>query len=884
MSFRLPRALRRLVALVRWNARDRDMDLEMSFHIKMMTRDFMRAGMSEDDAARAARARFGSVLRLKEQGHDIRTARLFEDLARDVRHMARGLRKNPGFTAAVVLTLALGIGGNTAIFSVVDQLLLRPLPFPQGEKLVTVYETFQPGAFSNLPPGQLHHSISPANWLDWQRDSRTIQALAAWRTTSTTLTGVGEPMRLRVQLASWEFFPVLGVRPLLGRTPSEEEDRPNAPRVAVLSHRLWQARFGGDSNVIGRIVQLGDNPVEIIGVMPADFRFLDPENDLWTAYRLDRKRAWREEAGRFINVVGRLTPNATMGAARAEMEGIGGRLAATYAFNKHTSVDIVPLRDELTGQVHTSLLVLYAAVGVLLSIACFNVANLLLARAASRRREIAIRTSLGAGRVAIVRQLLVESLLLAVVGGVLGIALARWSLDALVAFAPADLLRVPDLSVDLRVLMYTLLLSMVTGVVVGLVPAIVVARESIVTSIRTSGYTVTHAPRLRQMLVMCQVALTVMLLCGAGLLVRTMIALNDADTGIDKQNVLTMEIGLSATRYTPEQRVQFYRTALDTVRALPGVQSAAAADSLAVIGSPRGGTVFHRLGTPEQPANESPTATIRIVTPDFFRTLRVPVLRGREFTPLDDATPEPGFVVNDAFVKAYLSDVDPLTVSISVLMQQKNPHLPIIGVVGNVNEGSVKDAALPTVFYSHRQMPETTMTLVVRTNQPAAVTRAALDALRRLDRNVPVTKIRTFEGALAESLARERLNALVSGGFALSGLLLASLGLYALLAFLVTERTREIGIRIALGASLGRLTRSVIGGGLRLVAIGAAIGTVASFVLLRSLRTLLFGVTPNDVSTYVMVLALLGVVATLASYMPARRAARVQPLTALRQD
>jgi predicted permease len=852
------------------------MDQEMAFHVDSLTRDYVRAGMTEADAERAARRRFGSVIRLKEQGHDVRSARVVENIVRDVRHTGRGFRRSPGFAIAVVLTLALGIGGNTAIFSVVDQLLLRPLPYPNGDQLLRIYESFSPASARN--------SVSPANWLDWQRESRTIQGFAAWRTTAYTLTDVGEPTRVNTQLVSSEFFPLLGVAPLLGRTISEEDDRPNAPLVAVLSYDLWQRRFAGDANVIGRVVQFDDRPVAIVGVMPADFRFLYQDNDIWCAGRLNRQQAWRETDGRFVSVVARLKGGTTIAAARAEMEGIAQRLSATYEFNKNTTVRLVSLREELTGQVQSALLILYAAVGVLLSIACFNVANLLLARATSRRREIAIRTSLGAGRLAIVRQLLVESVLLAVVGGALGIALARWSLGALLAFAPPDLLRVPDLSVDRRVLFYAVGLSVLTGLVVGLVPAVLVARRSIVESLRTGGTNATVSPRVRQTLVVCQVAMTVVLLCGAGLLVRTVTALNRVNNGFDKRGVLTMKVGLPGTRYTPERTTAFYREAVAALRALPGVESAAAANSLAVIGSPRGGTVFHRLGTPELPINDRPAAFIRVVTPGYFRTLRIPVLRGREFTEADEANAAPGFVVNEAFAKAYLSDVDPLAVSISVWMEDENPHLPIIGVVGNVSEGSVRDNPQPTVFYSHRRMQETAMTLFVQTSQPDAFAKPAVAALHAIDPNLAVTKVRTFESALAESLARERLSALVSGGFALSGLLLAALGLYGLLAFLVAERTKEIGIRIALGAQRGRLTGSVIGGGLRLVGIGAAIGVGVSLVLLRSFGTLLFGVTPYDLSTYATVLALLGTVAAVASYVPARRAARVEPLTALRQE
>jgi len=799
-----------------------------------------------------------------------------EDLLRDIRHGSRGLRRTPGFAIAVILTLALGIGGNTAIFSVVDQVLLRPLPYPNGDELVTLYEA------GLAAPG--HFSVSPANWLDWQRQSRAIAAFAAWRPSAFTLTGIGEPVRVNGQLVSSEFFPLLGVVPLLGRTISERDDRPNAPLVAVISYELWQRRFARDPNTIGRVVQFSARSVEIIGIMPAGFRFIYQDNDVWAPGGLDRNQNWRETAGRFLRVVARLERGTTVAAARSEMRAIAQRLAATYEFNKNTTVDVVPLREELTGQVQRSIVVLYAAVAVLLSIACFNVASLLLARAASRRRELAIRTSLGAGRLAIVRQLLVESSLLAIVGGALGVALARWSIRALLAFAPPDLLRVPNLTVDRRVFLYAIGVSVLTGIVVGLVPAMLAARRSIVASLRAGGSNVTHAPRLRQILVISQVAMTVVLLCGAGLLARTVIALNRANAGFDKHGVLTMNVILPATRYTPERRIAFFRDAVAALRALPGVESAAGANSLAVIGSPRGGTSFHRIGTPELPMNDRPAAVIRVVTPGYFHTLRIPVLYGREFTDADAANPAAGFIVNEAFAKAFLSDVDPLTTAISVWMEDENPHLPIIGVVGDVSEGSVRDEPRPTVFYSHRRMPETGMTLFARSNQPDTLTNVAVDAIHAIDRNLAVTNVRSFETAMAESLARERLNALVSGSFAVSGLLLASLGLYGLLAFLVAERTKEIGIRIALGAHVGIVTGSVIGGGLRLVGVGAAIGVGVSVTLARLFGTLLYGVTPYDASTYVAVLALLGTVAALASYIPARRAARVEPLVALRQE
>ena len=378
--------------------------------------------------------------------------------------------------------------------------------------------------------------------------------------------------------------------------------------------------------------------------------------------------------------------------------------------------------------------------------------------------------------------------------------------------------------------------------------------------------------------------MTVMLLCGAGLLVRSMIALTGTTTGVDMSNVLTMEVGLPSARYPAERRVQFFREALAALRALPGVESTGAGNSLAVIGSPRGGTVFHLLGTPTRPLNEMPVTLVRVVTTGYFKTLRIPIVRGREFADSDDANPTPGFVVNQAFADKYLADADPLRTQLKVVMASENPHLAIIGVAANVSEGLAGGPPPPTVFYSHRQMAETGMTLLVRCPQPQAIAGAAVRAIRQLDPNLAVTKVRTYELALGESLARERLIALLSGAFALCGLLLAGLGLYGLLAFLVAERTKEIGIRMALGAQVRQVTRSIVASGLRLAAIGAAIGIAGSLVVLQSLRTMLFGVTPHDATTYGAVMLVLGGVAAIASYVPARWAARVEPLTALRQD
>ena len=864
---------------IRWpfisQKRDDDMSREMAFHIESKARELVERGMSEADARLEARRRFGSVLKQKEAGHEVRVGRFFEDVMRDARHMRRGLRRTPGFTIAVVLTLALGIGANTAIFSIVDQLLLRPLPYPDGENLVMVYESRNSNA---------HNSVSPASWLDWQRDTRTLEQIAAWAAgRSATLRGAGEPTRLSAQAVSSEFFGVLRVAPILGRTINQDDDQPNAPDVAILSHRLWQTRFGGDRNVVGRFIQLNDSATQVVGVMPPQFRFVYHENDVWMPLKLDRNAPWRERGGRIINVVARVKSGTGIATARADMDQVGMRLASMYEFNKNRTARLVPLREELTGRVEDSLIVLYIAVGVLLAIACFNIANLLIARAASRRQEIAVRTSLGAARGAIVRQLLVESMLLALVGGTFGILLAHSSLDALVAFAPPQLLGVPEVTIDARVFLYVAGLSVLTGLVVGLAPSMLVARRSIVESLHAGTSRVTHSPRIRQVLVVGQVAMTVVLLCGAALLVRTVLALTSVNHGFEQRGLLTLVVEVPGTRYPIERATAFHRELLTTIRALPGVDSAGGANGLPVIGPPRAGTSFHRLSTPVVPSSQRPSATIRVVTPGYFRTLRIPVLQGREFTHADDANPAPGFIVNQAFVDRYLPNVDPLRESLAVNMRDENPYAPIIGVVGNVGEGSMRAAPRPTIFYGHSQLPLGAV-LFIRTDRPSATAEAVTSLIRRTDPDVVVRNVRMFEEAVAVSLAQERVTALVSSAFAVSALLLASLGVYALLTFTVSERTREIGLRVALGAHRGQLTWSVVANGLRLVAIGAAAGVALSLVTLPLLGTLLFGVEPNDATTYAIVLSLLATVAGLASYVPARRAARVQPLTALRQE
>ena len=806
----------------------------------------------------------------------MRILQIAENLTADVRYALRGLQSSPGFTATVIVMLALGIGANTAIFSIVDRLFLRALPYPESNQLLMIYET---------SPGTSRSNVSPANWLDWQRLNHSFETLAAWNSASATFVGEGDPELLSGQAASAEFLPALKVSPRLGRLFTPDDDRPNAAPVVILSHRLWQRRFGDDPNVIGKKIELDARPFEVIGVMPEGFYFVNPLAEFWVPYGLDRQRDWRANSGRSIpSILGRLKPGITIATAQAEMQTIGAQLEQAYVFNKKTSVSIVPLREVLTGEVRTSLLVLLGAVSVLLLIACFNVASMMLARSSSRRREIAVRTSLGASRGAIVRQLLMESLLLAGVGGTVGFLVALWGVSALVELTPRNLIRVVEVPLDRWVLMYTFGISLLTGLTFGLAPAITATRSSLTGYLHGVGRSITHSARMRQGLVIGQVTMTVILLCGAGLLVRSFAALNSISTGVDANQVLTMQMTMPPPRYDRDQQVELVARIIERLEKLPGVQSAGATRSLPVIG-PTAGTGVHFKGTPDVPMNDRPMARIRMATPGYFKTVGNPIASGREFT-WDDQRPnaELVFVVNEAFVKAYLPGKDPLTTSMRVSMGQENPFGSIVGVAADVLEGSLRGGAQPTVFYNQRQLSYSGMTLFIRTNRPATIAREAVQVIHDIDHDVPVTQVRTLREAFGQSIARDRLNAVVSGAFAVTALLLASFGLYGLLAFLVAERTREIGIRMALGAEAATLVQMVMNHGLSLVAAGGLLGLIGAFAISRFIKTLLFEVSSYDPTTFVAVALLLILVSAFAAFLPAYRAATVNPIVALRQE
>ena len=872
-------ALLRIKALFTRDAIERDMDQEMSLHIDYLTEEYRQKGMSAEEARRAASRRFGNLTRLKEIGGEIRGGGILEATARDVRQALRGFRRTPGFIFTAVVMFALGIGANTAIFSIVDRLLLRPLPYADGEQLVMIREyRVQPDA---------RMSVSPANFMDWQKLSNSFESITAWQSFRVALTDIGEPEQLRGMFASHEFFKTFRVALLLGRPVLPEDEGSGTPRV-LLSHELWQRKFSGDPQIVGKTIQINATATEVVGVMPAGFRFMNEGIDIWSALNIDRGRDYRAGSGRFLSAIGRLKPDVTLETAQNEMAALAAHLGEIHKFNANSTFRLTSLRDELTGDVRTSLLVLFAAVGVLLMIACLNVTNLLLARSTARRQEFAIRVSLGAGRWALIRQLLAESFIIALAGGLAGVFVAQWGIALLVALAPENLLLGANVAIDNEVLLYTFGLSVLCGIVVGIVPAGSAARR-LMNHIRDGSRTATRSIHLRQGLVIGQVALTVILLCGAGLLARSLAALNSVDTGVRTNDVLSLRIGLPGQRYTPPVRAAFYREAVRQIEALPGVHSVGAGVALPVSGVQVAGTGFHVLGEPELSELDAPSTIVRVVTADYFKTLGIPILAGREFTEADQTRDASlVFVVNESFAKRYLTKGEPLKASISVDMQAENPHSPVIGVVGDVKEGSLRAGAEPTVFYTYRHLPGNFagagMVLFIRSDRSAGLARQVTNIVRDMEKNALITEVQWLDEAFSATLSRERLNAVVSVAFGLSALLLSSLGIYGLLAFVVTERTREIGVRMALGAQRSTVLQMVLNHGLRMVAGGAVIGLVAALGLARFIESLLFGVTAYDPATLLACTVLLFVVAVFATLIPGRQATMVDPLVALRQD
>jgi putative ABC transport system permease protein len=864
------------------DARERDFHAELDAHFQMHIDDNLRAGMSPAEARRQAVLRFGSVDAATEEVRSRWTVSWLEHTRQDLVYALRMLRRNPGFAATAVLSLALGIGASVSIFTVADGVLLRPLPFRDPGRLVMVWET------NPHRKGGIFNVISPGNYRDWKAQSTSFEGMDVFGDGRAILTDGQRAEELGIQYMSAGLLPMLNVQPWRGRVFTAAEDLPNTPDVVMLSYGLWQKWFAGDEGILGRKIQVAGRPATVVGVMPPGFYFRNREVDLWEPVRLDPVRDYRATSGRYLNCVARLKPGVSQARAQAEMSGIAQRLEQAYPmFDKNWGVNLEPVRDSMVREVKRSLLVLLGAVFLVLAVACANVANLLLARHSSRHREMAVRAAIGAGRGRLARQLLTESLVLGGAGGLLGLVLARWAVRGLLALAPVDLARNAFVAVDLRIVAFALGLSMLTGIAFGLIPSMIASRRDVLTGLREDGRgAIGGHTFIRKWLVAGEVAFSVMLLAGAGLMFRSLVGLQAVDPGLKADHLLTFRVSLPGARY-PEapKRMQFFARALDELRRLPGVQSASAINTLPFFGMPSG-TSLHIEGRPPEKPGERLVTLVRTVIPGYFHTMGIPIRSGRDFSDVDNTPQTPyRFVVSESFARKYLAGERVLGARISVNMQDTNPYGEIVGVVADVKEGSVDQEPSPTVYYIHSHMTNGSMVFVVRTEgDPRTIAASARRIIHDLDAAQPVADVATMENVVRETFARQKFSAVLLAGFSVVSLLLAAVGIYGVLAYSVTERTREFGVRVALGAEPAHILSMVLSGGARVILAGTAAGIAGALALTGMLRTLLFGVTARDLTTFVTVPIVLMLVGMLAAWLPARRASRLAPIEALRAD
>src|SRR5215475_5226543 len=812
-----------------------------------------------------------------------------ETLWQDLRQGARSLFKQSTFTIVAVITLALGIGANTAIFSVVHAVLLQSLPYRDADRLMTVWE-------NNRKRGNDQNVINMGNFFDWKEQNRVFEDMAAFFDTTANLKSGGDPEEIPAQIATTGLFSILGVNPILGRTFTADDGNPGQPRVVALSFGLWQRRFGGDPQIIGRKLILNMfsiTEVSVVGVMPANFNWhikagslTRKAAEIWAPWQVGEGTRLRQ--GRYASAVARLKPGVTYEQAQAEMNAIGGRLEQQYnEFNANWGVNVVPLRKQFTGEIRLALLVLLGAVGMVLLIACANVANLLLVRAAGRQREVAVRSALGANRARIIRQLLTESLLLAGLGGLAGLTLAWWGTDLLVSLAPPDLLNLSQVKINASVLGFTLGISLLTGVIFGLAPAFDATRFNLSESLKEGGKSAggMRAQRLRNSLVVLEVALAFVLLVGAGLLIRSFARLQGVNPGFNAQNVLTMGVSLPISKYDNDQkRVNFIRQAIAEMRALPGVESAGAVNSLP-FASFHSGTSVDIEGRPILPVVQKLKTGVMVTDANYFRVMQIPLKRGRLFTDQEAAEMRHVVVINETFARQHFPNEDPLGKHVTIYMKADNRPCEIIGVVGDSKHLNLDAEVRPMSYWPHPELASSGMTFVIRTRGDAAsVTSAARNVIRELDPEQPVADVRTMESLIGTSMARARFNTLLLTIFAVVASLLAGVGIYGVMAYSVAQRTREIGVRMALGARANDVLKLVVRRGMTLSLAGVAIGAAASFALTRLMETMLFNVSATDPLTFAGIPLLLIFVALLACLIPARRAAKVDPMVALRYE
>jgi putative ABC transport system permease protein len=808
-------------------------------------------------------------------------------LRQDLLYAVRRLLKAPGFTLVAVLTLALGVGANSAIFSVVRGVLLKPLPFADSDRLVAVFHVFD---------GNKHAVMSGPNFTDVAHTAKSLENAAAISTQRVILTGQGDPVRLDVASVSASFFNVLRERPELGRTFTADENTPGRTDLIVVSHNLWQQRFGGDSGIVGRRIQIDGVSREVIGVMPAGFAF--PEDRVaWMPIVYDNDFVNKQRGAWYLQVIARLNPGVTPQQSAAEIKTIAAHLSRQYPdADGAISMTSVPLLESMVGDIRPSMLVLLGAVGFVLLIACANVANLLLARAAVRETEMAVRTALGAARRRLVRQLLTESIVLAVVGAGVGLLLAVWGVAFLVQFKPDGIPRLDDVRVDGVVIAFTVAVALITGVLFGLAPAVHSTRRSVAASLKEGGRSAVGprgGARTRGALVVAELALALMLLVGAGLLMRSFMRLQAVDPGFRPDHTLSFELTFPDSRYGDEredQIVTFFDQLTPRLRALPGATNVGAVMALPLSGM-QFDISFEVLGRPPVPAQDQPSMQIRVATPSYFQTIGIPLERGRLFTGDDRGGSKQVVLITESAARQYFPNEDPIGKSIK-LGWGKRVHGrrvaaggEIVGIVGDVKELGLAEANAPQLYMPLRQWPVQQMAVVVRTaTPPMTLADAVREQVRTVDPSLPVSKMRPLDDVVSRSISQPRFYMLLLTIFAAVALALASVGIFGVLSYAVAQRTREIGIRMALGAQERAVLQMVVGQAMLLVVSGIGLGAVLALVISRGMSTMLFSVTATDPATFASVAAILCAVALVASYIPARRATRVDPIVALRSE
>ena len=802
-----------------------------------------------------------------------------ESLTKDIRYGVRSLLKHPGFTAVAVLTLALGIGANSAMFSTVDAVLLRPLSYPESDRIMVLEGV-------NPPQGITQSNLSIPDFADWQKQNSVFEHLAGFFAGGMLVTSNDETERVRAAGVTDEFFPLFRTAAIKGRTLQAEDAQKGRDQVVLLSYAFWQRRFGGDQNVVGTKVIVSGKSATVVGVMPAGFDY-PAQSEMWVPNPIDAAAERRDN--RALNVVARLKPGVTVPQAQAEMDTINQRLAQSFVeTNSGWSVQVIGLQERLVGSMRTSLLVLLGAVAFVLLIACANVANLLLARATARQKEITLRAALGASRWRVIRQLLTESLLLSLLGGGMGLLVSVWLTKLLVSISPANTPRLEEIRPDARVFAFTLGLTVLTGFIFGLAPALQASRVDLNGGLKEGGRGGSggvHNKRLRSLMMVSEIALSFMLLVGAGLLIRSFARLRDVSPGFTPQNVLTMRVALVPAKYAPgEPRAQLLRQTLERLNAIPGVQSSGAVLSLPLGGDTLNvGRAYIREGRPATP-EESANASYLVATPDYFRTLKIPLVTGRPFDERDTDANTKVVIVNETMARQLWPGESPIGRHITVWRDEKFPR-EIVGIVGDTKQALDAEPG-SQMYVPFAQDPGWgSMSLVIRsTSDPTGITAAARREIRALDKGMPVYNVKMMNEVVGTSIATQRMSMMLLSAFAAMALLLAMIGIYGVTAYYVTQRTQEIGIRMALGARMSDVMSLVFRNGMALALIGIAVGMAGALALTRLMASLLFAVKPTDVLTFTLVSLCLLLTALIACYLPARRATKVDPLVALRYE